>query len=110
MPGIDSWPCGSSDIWIARAMRSSSSSRRFSSACRIRSSMLVVIWLNDSASSPIWSRATTAILWPKSPWRARSVPVNNWCTDPVIDLASMSPITSAANSMMRNRMASTTRT
>ena len=32
-PGITSGPCGSSDIWISCAMRSSSSSRFFSSFC-----------------------------------------------------------------------------
>ena len=50
--GIRSGPCGSSDIWISRAILSSCSSRSFSAFCCSRSSMLAVIELNESASSP----------------------------------------------------------
>ena len=44
--------------------------------------------------------------WLKSPTRTRSVPSNSSWTDPVIERASASPITSAAASMSRNSTAS----
>ncbi len=97
-----SGPCGSSDIWISRAIRSSCSSRSFSAFCCSRSSMLAVIELNDSASSPSWSRVRMGILCVKSPWRTRSVPAKSSWTDPVIERASASPMPSATTWMTRN--------
>jgi hypothetical protein len=96
-PGTVNCPRGNSDIWMARAIRSSSSSRFFSSACRSKSSMLAVIWLKEVASSPIWSRVRILILWLKSPSLTRRVPVNSSCTEPVIDRASTSPMMSATH-------------
>ena len=55
--------------------------------------MLVVMVLNDDASSPSWSCDGTLILWEKSPCRTCSVPSNSSCTAPVIDRASAKPIT-----------------
>src|SRR5437868_4549378 len=46
IPGKSSTPRGSSDIWIWRAMRSSSSIRFFSAAVNSRFSMLPVIHLD----------------------------------------------------------------
>ena len=87
---------------MSRAIRSSSSSRRFSSAWVNRSAMLPVIALNDSASSPSWSSVSTRMRRVRSPRRTRSVPANSSCTAPVIDLARAKPITRATASMVRN--------
>ena len=78
---------------MPRAISSSCSSRSFCAFCRSRSSMLVVMVLNDDASSPSWSCDGTAILCEKSPWRTCSVPSNNACTAPVMERASANPIT-----------------
>ena len=64
--------------------------------------MLPVIWLNESASSPSWSRDSMLMRCVKSPCRTRSVPMNSSWTELVIERASASPITSATASMMRN--------
>ena len=55
--------------------------------------MLVVMVLNDDASSPSWSCDGTLILCEKSPWRTCSVPSNSSWTAPVIERASAKPIT-----------------
>jgi hypothetical protein len=107
-PGIRTGPCGSRDIWIFRAMRSSSSSRFFSAICASRSDSRLVIVLNESASSPSWSRAFTSIRCEKSPCWTRTVPTNSSCTDPVMLLASASPTTSATNWMTRKATPTTT--
>ena len=60
-----------------------------------------VITLNESASSPSWSRARTGITWVKSRLRRCSVPVKRSCTAPVICRASVSPSSSATDWMMR---------
>ena len=64
--------------------------------------------LKESASSPSWSFASTAIRCEKSPCRTRSVPTNSSCTDPVIERASARPISSATNWMIRNRTPTST--
>jgi len=51
-PGTRIGPCGRSDIWMLRAMRSSCSSRSFSAFSTSSPSMLAVIELNELASSP----------------------------------------------------------
>jgi hypothetical protein len=71
--------------------------------------MLLVMELNDAASSPSWSRDRMAILCVKSPRRTRSVPVNSSWTEPVIERASVSPIMNATTWMMRNNTATTAR-
>ena len=105
-----SGPCGSSDIWMSRAMRSSSSSRFFSAISASSDVSRLVIVLNELASSPSWSRALTSILCEKSPFWTCTVPTNSSWIDPVIDRASARPKMSATNWMNRNRMPTTTRT
>ena len=67
--------------------------------------MLAVIELNDSASSPSWSREWTTILCEKSPPRTFSVPSKSSCTAPVIERASTNPMRKATARMMRNNTA-----
>ncbi len=45
-------PCGSSDIWMSRAMRSSSARRFFSAISASSPVSVLVIVLNELASSP----------------------------------------------------------
>ena len=92
---------GSRLIWICRAMRSSSSSRSFSACSRNSPSMPPAMWLNESASSPSWSRLVTGMRVVKSPCRSCSVPRYSECTLRVIERASISPRVRATAYRMR---------
>ena len=98
---------GSSDIWIWRARRNSSSRRRFSAAWCSRPSISAVIALNDSASSPNWSSDATLTRHVKSRRRIRPAPTDRSWIAPVIARARAKPWKLAASRMTRNSAPST---
>ncbi len=99
MPGAFRAPCGSSDIWMSRAICSSCSRRRFSSCSTSRCLMRPVMSLNDVARWPSWSSDRTAMRCSKLPLLTRSVPLNSSSTEVVIVRASARPLPSATISM-----------